>query len=277
MSTRATRWGYEVSITGPKKAVLMALCDHADDDGQCWPATARLALFSGFDERTVRNALRSLEAAGLISTVISGGRTSNRYTINVGSQTPAERPQTRNDVPPREDRDSVLEPVQPGTTFPAPRQEIPRTPESLSVNPESPSINPEGDSAKPLRTTKNHHGTTNEPDDDPDQMEFWKLYPRKKDGHGSIRKPWVKARAKASAEQIIDGLRRYPFSAESQFWPMPSTWLNQERWLTERDTKPQTIILNGTPRKPTSLDATRAIMGLNDEDEYPIIGGRLFP
>ncbi|WP_419608622.1 helix-turn-helix domain-containing protein [Thiolapillus sp.] len=34
--------------------------------GRCWPSLARLALMTGYSERTVRRALRALEAAGLV-------------------------------------------------------------------------------------------------------------------------------------------------------------------------------------------------------------------
>jgi len=63
---------------------------------------------------------------------------------------------------------------------------------------------------------------------------FWKLYPRKTEGPGACRKPWDKARKEATAEEIIAGLRRYPFNRE--FLPMAATWLNQKRWLTQADT-----------------------------------------
>ena len=76
MSNAALRWAFSLPMTGPKKAVLLALAEHADESGACWPSVARLMLFSGIQERTVRLALRDLEQVGIISVTPSAGRTS---------------------------------------------------------------------------------------------------------------------------------------------------------------------------------------------------------
>lgn len=74
-------------------------------------------------------------------------------------------------------------------------------------------------------------------DDDYDFCLFWSIYPRK-DDKGHARIAWRKALKKAAASVIIAGLQRYPFKPSKDWQPMPSTWLNGERWLAaaEQDT-----------------------------------------
>lgn len=58
---------------------------------------------------------------------------------------------------------------------------------------------------------------------------FWSAYPRKV-GKGAARTAFVKALRKASVETILAGLARAEWSADPQYIPHPSTWLNAERW-----------------------------------------------
>jgi hypothetical protein len=46
--------------------VYVLLARHVDQDGTCWPSMARLARLAGVVERSVRRAIRALEAAGWI-------------------------------------------------------------------------------------------------------------------------------------------------------------------------------------------------------------------
>lgn len=72
-------------LSPPQKGVLMQLADMADDSGCCWPGVARLSERTAFSERCVRNALRSLEAMGLVRTSRGGGRgKSNEYLLQMG-------------------------------------------------------------------------------------------------------------------------------------------------------------------------------------------------
>jgi len=76
MSNAALSWAFPVPVTGPRKAVLTALAEHADEIGGCWPSIARLVLYSGVSERTVQTALKDLERANLVRIDHSSGRTS---------------------------------------------------------------------------------------------------------------------------------------------------------------------------------------------------------
>ncbi len=60
---------------GPRdRAVLLILADRANDQGtDCWPSVESIAADTGYAKRTVRYALRSLEAAGHTTTRLGGG------------------------------------------------------------------------------------------------------------------------------------------------------------------------------------------------------------
>ena len=66
------------------RLVLVFLADHAGKDFLAWPSQATLARLSGVSDRTVRNALRELEALGEIRVVTHGqGRRSTVYRIEL--------------------------------------------------------------------------------------------------------------------------------------------------------------------------------------------------
>ena len=67
MGKAARDWAYTADIRAPAKPVLVALSEHADDSGRCWPSLSRLADMTGYDVRTVRRAVRALEKCRLIS------------------------------------------------------------------------------------------------------------------------------------------------------------------------------------------------------------------
>lgn len=67
MSVNCLTWSFNTPLRGlALKGVLNALADHADPAGRCWPSIDRLALYAGCDHKTVRKALKDLEARGVI-------------------------------------------------------------------------------------------------------------------------------------------------------------------------------------------------------------------
>lgn len=63
--------------------VLLALADHANDAGECWPSMARIGSKSRMAERSARRVVRELEAKKYLKTELGGGRGgANKYTIN---------------------------------------------------------------------------------------------------------------------------------------------------------------------------------------------------
>ncbi len=55
------------------RLVLLALADHADDSGKCWPGVESLSIKANLSERQCQRCLRNLEVAGEIKTDPQGG------------------------------------------------------------------------------------------------------------------------------------------------------------------------------------------------------------
>src|SRR3990167_8098730 len=67
MSLKAMVWAWAQPIEARDKLVLMALADHADDDGVCWPGIKGVAEKNRISVRAVQRHIRSLEAGGLLA------------------------------------------------------------------------------------------------------------------------------------------------------------------------------------------------------------------
>jgi len=88
MSVRALSWAlHEAPVTNKADLlVLIALCDHAHDDGDgAYPSISRIAKIARLSTRGTHKALRSLEAANLIR----GTRRPGRPTVYRVALTPA--------------------------------------------------------------------------------------------------------------------------------------------------------------------------------------------
>ena len=81
----AAAWRCEVNATD--KIVLLALADHANDDGYCWPGNTSLQQKCGLSERAVRTAMQSLETAGHMTRHYNTGK-STTYHIHPGTKCP---------------------------------------------------------------------------------------------------------------------------------------------------------------------------------------------
>ena len=69
--------------------VLLALADHARDDGLCWPSMRSIAVKARIEERSAQRIVRRLIEKGLIELVSQGGcidgcNTPNRYRVVLG-------------------------------------------------------------------------------------------------------------------------------------------------------------------------------------------------
>jgi hypothetical protein len=65
---------------------------------------------------------------------------------------------------------------------------------------------------------------------------------------------YERALKRATPEELMAGLLRYPFSEEPQFRPHPTTWLNQGRWMDEPDTKPNVVAFRKPPGEIVIID-----------------------
>ena len=120
MSVQAHAWAKRARTgSGTLKAVLVAIADYADANGQAWPSQEQLAEDTEFSVRAVRNAILGLVEAGLVERrerrrkdgtrasdilVLSMGQPLNRHEMPVGGDQPAsgsDQPAPRSKQPAR--------------------------------------------------------------------------------------------------------------------------------------------------------------------------------
>lgn len=88
MSVKALAWAFEQRTGDPgRQCVLLALADHTNANGECWPSMKRLADAAQVSERTARRHLDWLDQAGFITRGLrnrsNGGQASNLYKLNM--------------------------------------------------------------------------------------------------------------------------------------------------------------------------------------------------
>lgn len=110
MSIKLMSAAWDLDLPQTEKMVLLALCDHANDDGFCWPSMGRLARRCGVSDRTVRNAMNRLEEQEIVKRHGMAGR-ANHFQIDPGKI------------------------CTPETDSAPPRKEFPDTPETGSPKP----------------------------------------------------------------------------------------------------------------------------------------------
>jgi len=73
------------NASGGELLVLLALADHANDKGVCWPGVARVARKARMSERHVQRILRKLQRAGQLTMKAgAGNKGTNLYQIPMG-------------------------------------------------------------------------------------------------------------------------------------------------------------------------------------------------
>ena len=73
-------WDYTTKNSG-QKVVLLALADHADKNGFCFPGLDRLAAKTGLKERMVQKHLEALKSSGVVEIFYNQGtKTTSGYT-----------------------------------------------------------------------------------------------------------------------------------------------------------------------------------------------------
>lgn len=81
MSIKLMSLAWDADLPLAEKAVLLCLCDHANDDGECWPSMARVARRSSMSERTAQRAIKGLRDKGILSWDDAPGR-SHKFSID---------------------------------------------------------------------------------------------------------------------------------------------------------------------------------------------------
>jgi len=81
MSIKALNWAFSQELAASPKLTLLALADHADDDGICWPGVTGLAKKTSQSERTIQRRLVELQEAGYLRSEERIGRTNLYHLI----------------------------------------------------------------------------------------------------------------------------------------------------------------------------------------------------
>ncbi len=81
-----TRAWEHAPYSGSELLVLLALCDFANDEGECFPSQATLAAKTRMSERQVRRIIKQFEIDGAVRKEVEqdGKRRRNRYWISIG-------------------------------------------------------------------------------------------------------------------------------------------------------------------------------------------------
>lgn len=149
MSIALMTMAWKSGLPSGRKMVLLALCDNANDQGECYPSVPMLAEKCSMGERTIQQHIADLEADGIVTREMRAGR-STMYHINprkICTTTPAESapreistPQNLHHTP------AESAPPPPQISHPTPADFAPITIKEPSVEP---SVNPKKRAKKP--------------------------------------------------------------------------------------------------------------------------------
>ena len=81
MSINFMTLAWKTTMPSGRKLVLLALCDHANQQGECYPSVEAIARKCSMGQRTVQQHMGDLEAAGIVVRHFRQGR-STLYQIN---------------------------------------------------------------------------------------------------------------------------------------------------------------------------------------------------
>lgn len=255
MSHKATNWAISQRGLEPAtKVLLWHLADrHNKDTGRCDPSQDRLADDCEMSRATVNRHLKKLEDVGLIQRVQRTNPTTKRqestfYLLamdhdlsvsHIDTRPLSSRVSNEGRAVSQMEREPCLNSVSQFETL------------TLGLNQEEePGREPTPDGAGSLFSAMEEDqpsGTTDgsspsaEKQEDPFEI-FWKEFPpgRKTDKPKARKLFWSivqgtsKTLTKATTDQLIDGAKRFARSEpDPQYTPMPTTWLNGERWTAE--------------------------------------------
>ena len=74
MSISFMALAWKAAIPSGRKLVLLSLCDHANDQGECYPSVETIARKCGMGQRTVQQHISELESAGVLERRFRRGR-----------------------------------------------------------------------------------------------------------------------------------------------------------------------------------------------------------
>lgn len=139
---------FRAQVTSTQKLVLLALCDSANDAGECYPSVPTLMIKCSLSERAVQAAVGDLERLGQLHRELRIGR-STVYWMTPNADQPPQQ------VHPRTTRTPAAGAPTPARRAPPPPQQVHPTPAAgapITIN--EPSIDPSGNHQKRAAPTK---------------------------------------------------------------------------------------------------------------------------
>lgn len=235
MSIRIMSQVFEIEGLGPThRLILLALADHADDQGRCYPSIARLCQRTGLKERAVQSNLRDLQTTGYVKVKANAGP--NGCNVYFVRASPA------GNAPPQE--------MHPASNAPDPRRKCTQTVRE-------PSLGKETDVSYPSRAFALRAA-------DDRFEEFWHAYPHRrgaKKGKADAQKRWAAAiKAQTDPQEIIDGAIRFRRDRQAieGYAPDPATWLNKKRWTDDVEPPAPLTPIEGGRRHDDNNQPARA-------------------
>jgi hypothetical protein len=247
-----------------EKAVLVNMADKASDGGEgVYSSKSTIAAETEFSLSSVKRAATELLRRGLI--VEAGKRPCANgetvvYEISISAVT--ELPEWKAARDTRSTVNRVQGEPRPqwtptrSTVNPHPVQGEPQTILEPSLNHITPTPSGQGDMfAKTAKRNDQPERVVSQPD--PDFDEFWSAFPpgRKTDKRQALETfrrivaGKHKSIPKTDPKVIIAGARRFAASnPDPQFTPIPTTWLNRERWVI--DDPPPTAVKRAADFRP---------------------------
>jgi DNA-binding transcriptional regulator YhcF (GntR family) len=193
-------WVIELDISHTAFRLYAVLARYADNvTHQAFPSLDTLSNRLGCSEKTVRRAIEDLVKHGAIKKHSRGRYQSSLYTVITST---SKRTKVSSD----------------GT----------------KMSEEGTKVSTRSDKNDHLTRTTELEPVEREPLNNISESfdDFWNVYPRKQ-GKGKAREAFMKAVKTAGLEAVMSGARRYasdPNLPDPKFVPLPTTWLNQERW-----------------------------------------------
>ncbi|MCK4705866.1 MAG: helix-turn-helix domain-containing protein [Gammaproteobacteria bacterium] len=216
MSLEATRLAWKLKLKSSQKLVILSLADRADSNNFCFPSIVRLTKDTCLNRKTVLEAIRILEELGHIKIEKGLGKV-NKYILSLENPVPKTTPVPKSELVPK----TVLPPV-PDLVLPSTKNGTPTSPKNGTLT---------------YQYNLSNNQSVELTNDEAFDL-FWKNYPRK-DDKKKAKVAFKKLSLKKKNSAINDCEARY-IETEKQYIPMPTTYINNERWDNE-------IIKTGKP------------------------------
>jgi hypothetical protein len=158
---------WELELSHNVQSVFLALADHADDDGYCYPSVGRLAWKTGYGVRQVQRTLKDLRDNKLaipMGSVVGGRHNTVVYKLDptAGKQKPPFQPRTERQIL-ADIKGDNLTPFDGETEIKGDTQDVERvTSTTQRVTPRT----QKGDIAMTPEPSGNHHRNIKEPSED---------------------------------------------------------------------------------------------------------------